>query len=75
MVVPESALIQNDEGKWTIFVEFKEGHFKQTPVRREAERGGKVSISGVDEGATVVVKGAFFLAAELAKSGFDIHNH
>ena len=75
LVVPESALMQNDEGQWTIFVEFKEGHFKQTLVRRKAARGGKVSISGISEGSTVVIEGAFFLAAELAKSGFDIHNH
>jgi cobalt-zinc-cadmium efflux system membrane fusion protein len=75
LVVPESALMQVDEGKWTVFVEFKEGHFKQTGVRRGPARGGKVPIKGIEEGSSVVMEGAFFLAAELAKSGFDIHNH
>jgi hypothetical protein len=67
--------MQDDEGKWTVFVELKEGHFKQTGVRRGLARGGKVPIMGIEEGSSVVTDGAFFLAAELAKSGFDIHNH
>jgi len=75
LIVPESALMQDDEGSWTIFVEFKEGHFKQTGILRGPERGGKVPISGIEPGTSVVTEGAFFLAAELAKSGFDIHNH
>ena len=32
-------------------------------------------IEGLPEGAQVAVKGAFFIQSELAKSGFDIHNH
>ncbi len=75
LVVSESALMRDDEGKWTVFVEFKAGHFKQTRIRRGRARGGKVPISGIAAGSSVVTEGAFYLAAELAKSGFDIHNH
>ena len=75
LVVPESALMQDDAGNWTVFVEFKAGHFKQTPIKRGPARAGQVPISGLAEGTTVATEGAFFLAAELAKSGFDIHNH
>ena len=74
-VVTESALMQDDEGVWTVFLQVEEGHFRQVPVTRGASRGGQVVISGIEEGSLVVTSGAFFLAAELAKSGFDIHNH
>lgn len=75
LVVPESALMQDGEGNWTVFVEFEQGHFKQTRIFRGAAHGGKIPISGIAEGASVVTEGAFYLAAELAKSGFDIHSH
>ena len=74
-VVTESALMQDDQGSWTVFVEVKEGHFQQVPITRGASRGGQIAISGLAEGTRVVTSGAFYLAAELAKSGFDIHNH
>ena len=75
LVVPEAALMQDGEGNWTVFVEFERGHFKQTRIFRGAAHGGKIPISGIAEGASVVTEGAFYLAAELAKSGFDIHSH
>jgi len=37
---------------------------------------GDVSIvAGLKPGARIVSKGAFFLQSEIAKGGFDIHNH
>lgn len=75
LVVPESALMQDDEQNWTVFVEVKPGHFRQSVVKRGVARGARVAISGIPEGSVVVTKGAFFLASELAKSGFDIHDH
>ncbi len=75
LAVPESALMQDDAGNWTVFVEFKANHFNQTPIKREPVRAGLVPIAGLVEGTVVATEGAFFLAAELAKSGFDIHNH
>ena len=75
LVVPESALMQDDEQNWTIFVEVEPGHFRQSVVKRGVTRGARVAISGIPAGTVVVTKGAFFLASELAKSGFDIHDH
>jgi len=75
LAVPEPALIKDDEGNWTVFVEVKAGHFKQIQVRRGETSDLLVPITGLEEGVAVVTDGAFFLAAELAKSGFDIHNH
>ena len=34
LAVPESALVQDEEGNWTVFVELEPGHFKQTRIRR-----------------------------------------
>jgi len=75
LVVDESALIQNENKEWTVFVEEKKGHFRQTVISRGASRGAQVAISGIPVGTKVVTQGAFFLASELAKGGFDIHNH
>lgn len=75
LAVPESALTQDDKGNWTVFVESKRGHFKRTPVLRGATHGEKIAITGLPDGTTIVIEGAFYLAAELAKSGFEIHAH
>ncbi len=75
LAVPESALVQDEEGNWTVFVELEPGHFKQTRIRRGTTRGNKISIAGIAEGTPVVTEGAFYLGAELAKSGFEIHSH
>jgi membrane fusion protein, heavy metal efflux system len=75
MVVPESALAIGGDGDWTVFVEEEPGSFLQIEVERGQAWGNLVPIYGIEEGTRVVVDGAFFLAAELAKSGFDIHNH
>ena len=40
LLVPETALTQNETGRWTVFVEIESGHFKQTTVRRGEARGG-----------------------------------
>lgn len=75
LVIPESGLMQNDAQNWTVFVQVKPGHFRQSVVTRGMTRGALVAITGLSEGASVVTDGAFFLASELAKSGFDIHDH
>ena len=67
--------MQDDEQNWTVFMQVKPGHFRQSVVQRGVTRGARVAISGIPEGTVVVTKGAFFLASELAKSGFDIHDH
>lgn len=75
LVVPESALMQDDEQNWTVFIQEKPGHFRQAIVIRGVTRGAQVAISGIEKATVVVTHGAFFLASELEKSGFDIHNH
>ena len=75
LVAPEAALMRDGAGNWTVFVELEQGHFKQTRVSRGAAHRGKIPISGIAAGTPVVTEGAFYLAAELAKSGFDIHSH
>ena len=75
LAVPESALVQDDEGNWTVFVELEPGYFKQTRIRRGTTRGKKIAIAGIAEDTPVVTEGAFYLGAELAKSGFEIHSH
>ena len=75
IVVPESALAIGGDGDWTVFVEVESGVFSQIEVERGIAWGNSVPISGLEDGTRVVTEGAFFLAAELAKSGFDIHNH
>ena len=48
-----------------------------TPREIEVIRiaAGFTVIGGMQPGARVVTRGAFFLQSELAKSGFEIHNH
>jgi len=70
LAVPESALAQTDEGQWVVFVEDEPDHFVRTPVTRGQIHAGLVAIDGIQPGSTVVTEGAFYLAAELAKSGF-----
>lgn len=75
LLLPEQA-IQRQGNELIVFVEEEPGHFE----RREVEVG-KVNLGlvpvlkGVKEGEPVVIKGAFVLASELAKSGFEVHNH
>ncbi len=37
--------------------------------------GGLREISGLTAGQRIVSRGAFFVASEIAKGGFDPHNH
>lgn len=75
LLLPEEA-VQRQGSELIVFVEEEPGHFE----RREVEVGqtsmGMIPIlQGIQEGENVVVKGAFVLASELAKSGFAVHNH
>lgn len=75
LLVPAEA-VQRQGSELIVFVEEEPGHFE----RREVEVGktsmGMIPVlQGVQEGESVVIKGAFSLASELAKSGFAVHNH
>jgi len=74
--VPEAAVLRSPDGDWQVLVEQDEaGEFKGVEVELEYVSNGNAVISGIDAGTSVVTKGAFFVQSELAKSGFEIHDH
>ena len=73
--LPEQALIRNPHGDWTVFVESSENVFEEKIVTRGGSLGPLQQIFGVETGIRVVTQGAFFIASESRKSGFDPHNH
>jgi len=76
LLVPEAAVMRSPDGDWQVFVEQDEpGEFKAVEIHLLDIRNGQASIEGLDIGTFIVVTGAFFVQSELAKSGFDIHNH
>ena len=75
IAVPNDALLRSADGDWQVFVEHEPGEFEPHEVDMIRTTSGFTVIEGVEPGTRVVTKGAFFLQSELAKSGFDIHNH
>ena len=75
MAVPETALVRGADGDWIIFVEDHPGEFEAIEVELGRALGDYREIVGLDSGSRVVVQGAFFVASEIAKGGFDPHNH
>src|SRR5690606_27776379 len=75
MAVPEQALIRGADGDWTVFVEDHPGEFKVVEVEPGRVLGDLREIMGIESGTRVVTQGAFFVASEIAKGGFDPHNH
>ncbi len=75
MVLPESAVVRTADGDWGVFIEVKARHYKQVEVEVVDLHGELMIIEGLSLGTPVVVEGAFYLSAELAKAGFDPHGH
>ena len=76
MVVPEAAVLRSPDGDWLVLVELDEpGEFKAVEVELKRVVEGQAVITGINPGSRVVTQGAFFVQSELAKSGFEIHNH
>jgi len=75
ILLPETALMRSSDGDWTVFIEQEPGVFKQEEVDLENTINGMHRIKGLKPGQRVAIKGAFFLASEIAKGGFDPHNH
>lgn len=75
LLVPETALIRNAEGLWQVFIQETPGSFIPQPVNRLEQHDNLVAISGIEAGTAVVIRGAFFIASQIAKGGFDPHNH
>jgi RND family efflux transporter MFP subunit len=75
IAVPETALMHGADGDWTVFVEDHPGEFETVEVELGQRLGRYRQIIGLAPNARVVTKGAFFVASEIAKGGFDPHGH
>jgi len=74
--LPEAAVLRSSDGDWQVFVEQEEaGEFKGVEVKVIQFSNGIAIIEGIKPGTRVVTEGAFFVQSELAKGGFEIHNH
>lgn len=73
-VLPDAALTRGGDGDWQVFIEDEDG-FEAIEVQVILRQRGLSLVKGLKPNAKVVVSGAFFLASEQAKAGFDIHNH
>ncbi|MBI1673260.1 efflux RND transporter periplasmic adaptor subunit [Shewanella sp. DW31] len=80
IVLPDAALTRGGDGDWQIFIQDEDG-FESIEVEVVQRQRGLSLVRGPElEKAQqaqlkVVVAGAFFLASEQAKAGFDIHAH
>ncbi len=76
LTVPEAAVLRSPDGDWQVLVEQdEEGEFKAREIELARVTEGQAVISGIEPGTRVVTQGAFFVQSELAKGGFEIHNH
>lgn len=75
LAIPSDAILRSPDGDWMVFVEHEDNEFEPQEVKVVRTSGGLTIIEGLAPGTRVVTSGAFFLQSELAKSGFDIHNH
>jgi len=75
IAVPETALMRSSDGDWVVFVEKSRGKFEPHEVTLGRSLGKLREVIGVRAGTRVVMEGAFFVASQIAKGGFDPHNH
>ena len=75
LTVPEEALTRGPDGDWQLFVEEEPGHYKPVEIQPNGQLENRRIVTGMEPGTRVVTRGAFFLASEMAKSGFEVHNH
>ena len=75
LAVPETALMRSADGDWTVFIEDHPGEFEPVQVKLNRSFGKLREISGIEPKTRIVTEGAFFVASQIAKGGFDPHNH
>jgi len=73
--VPESALMRSADGEWIVFVEDHANEFEAVEVEVGQALGEWREVFGIEAGSRIVTEGAFFVASQIAKGGFDPHNH
>ena len=75
IIVPLAAVMRSPDGDWQVFIEAAPGRFEAKEIEVLRTVGDRMVIEGLDEGVSIVSKGAFFIQSEIAKSGFSVHNH
>jgi cobalt-zinc-cadmium efflux system membrane fusion protein len=75
VALKESALMRGADGHWVVYVEEKEGEFEAREVELGRMLGDRREVFGLKAGERIVTDGAFFVASQEAKGGFDPHNH
>jgi RND family efflux transporter MFP subunit len=75
IAVPVAAVMRSPDGDWQVFIEEAPGRFEPREVEVLRTVGKQLVVEGLREGEVIVSKGAFFIQSEIAKSGFEIHNH
>ncbi|MEJ6473226.1 efflux RND transporter periplasmic adaptor subunit [Pseudoalteromonas piscicida] len=75
IALPADALSRSPDGDWVVYIEEAPGEFHPKEVTLGENFGAQVEVKGLTVGEHVAVTGAFFIASEQAKAGFDPHNH
>lgn len=75
LTLPLEAVLRSPDGDWQVFVEHEPNAFEPKEVEVLRTTATEAIVRGLDVGVPVATRGAFFLQSELAKAGFDIHNH
>ncbi len=75
IIVPVVAVLRSPDGDWQLFVQTAPGRFEPKEVKVLETVGDQMLIEGILPGTIIVGKGAFFVQSEMAKGGFDPHNH
>ena len=75
LAVPNDAVLRSPDGDWQVFIEHESGEYEPHEIEVVRTMPEITVIDGLEPGSRVVTRGAFFLQSELAKSGFDIHDH
>lgn len=75
IAVLESALMRSSDGDWIVFVEESPGEFTALEVELGRSLGRYREVIGIAAQTRIVSSGAFFVASEIAKGGFDPHGH
>ncbi|VAW77679.1 Probable Co/Zn/Cd efflux system membrane fusion protein [hydrothermal vent metagenome] len=75
IAIPVAAVLRSPDGDWQVFIEASTGRFEPKEVEVQRTVGNRMVVEGLKAGERIVSKGAFFIQSEIAKGGFDIHNH
>ncbi len=75
IAVPVAAVLRSADGDWQVFVEKGSGRYVPREIEVVRTIGDKMVVEGLNKGERIVSKGAFFIQSEIAKGGFEVHNH